>query len=114
MVVLEATVRADPERFDVLRLHGVAVEEFATRDLGAVAERLAGADVQSVVLEGGPTLQQAWLDAGLVDHVQWVITPAVLGEGLPMVASVRERGEAVERFALGDDQLVEFEWLSSE
>ena len=109
MVVLEATVRADPERFEVLRLHGVTVEEFATRDLGAVAERLAGADVQSVVLEGGPGLQQAWLDAGLVDHVQWVITPAVLGDGVPMVAAVRERGQAVEKLALGADQLVEFE-----
>lgn len=114
MVVLEATVRADPERFDVLRLHGVAVEEFPARDLAAVAERLAGADVQSAVLEGGPTLQRAWLDAGLVDQVQWVITPVMLGAGVPMVTAVRERGAGVQRLALGDDQLVEFEWPSSE
>lgn len=113
MVVLEATVRANPERFETLRLHGVVVDEYATRDLKPVAERLAGADVQSVVLEGGPTLQQAWLDAGLVDHVQWVITPALLGDGVPMVAAVRERGEAVERVALADDRLVEFEWQGS-
>lgn len=114
MVVLEATVRADPERFDVLRLHGVVVEEFATRNLWAVAERLAGADVQSAVLEGGPGLQRAWLHAGLVDHVQWVITPAELGEGVAMVAAVRERGEAMESVDLGNDRLVEFEWHSSE
>ena len=114
MVVLEATVRADPERFDMLRLHGVTVEEFATRDLAAVSERLAAADVQSAVLEGGPTLQQAWLDAGLVDHVQWVITPSILGVGVPMVGALRDRSDGVERLALGDDQLVEFEWPSSE
>ena len=110
MVVLESTVRADPERFEVLRLHGVDVEEFPTRDLTAVAERLATADVQSVVLEGGPTLQQAWLDAGLVDHVQWVTTPATLGDGVPMVAAVRARAESVERVAIGSDQFVEFDW----
>jgi diaminohydroxyphosphoribosylaminopyrimidine deaminase/5-amino-6-(5-phosphoribosylamino)uracil reductase len=110
MVVLEATVRAAPERFEVLRLHGVAVHEYATRDLAAVAGRLAEAGVQSMVLEGGPRLQQAWLDAGLVDHVQWVISPNVLGEGVPMVSAVRERGEALERLVLGDDQFVEFEW----
>jgi diaminohydroxyphosphoribosylaminopyrimidine deaminase/5-amino-6-(5-phosphoribosylamino)uracil reductase len=110
MVVLASTVRADPERFEVLRLHGVAVEEFPTRDLAVVAERLAALDVQSVVIEGGPTLQQAWLDAGLVDHVQWVTTPAVLGEGVPMVAAVSARVEPVERVACGVDELVEFDW----
>ena len=88
----------------------MAVEEFATRDLGPLAGRLAEADVQSLVLEGGPRLQQAWLDAGLVDHVQWVITPAVLGDGVPMVAAVRERSDGIERVALGADQLVEFRW----
>ena len=110
MVVLASTVRADPERFEVLRLHGVAVEEFPTRDLAVVAERLAALDVQSVVIEGGPRLQQAWLDAGLVDHVQWVTTPAVLGEGVPMVAAVSARVEPVERVAFGVDELVEFDW----
>ena len=114
MVVLEATVRADPERFEVLRGHGVDVETFASRDLEAVGERLAAADVQSVVLEGGPTLQQAWLEAGLIDQVQWVMTPAVIGEGIPMVAAVRERAEGIEAMPMGDDRLVEFEWLSSE
>ncbi|MEO6223482.1 MAG: bifunctional diaminohydroxyphosphoribosylaminopyrimidine deaminase/5-amino-6-(5-phosphoribosylamino)uracil reductase RibD [Vicinamibacterales bacterium] len=113
MVVLEATVRADPERFAVLRSHGVVLEVFATRDLKAVAERLAERDVQSLLLEGGPSLQQAWLEAGLVDHVQWVIAPVLLGDGVPMVPSVRTRGEAVERMALGDDELVEFEWQES-
>ena len=80
-----------------------------------MARRLALDEVQSVLLEGGPSLQQAWLDAGLVDHVQWLVTPAVLGDGVPMVAAVRTRGEAEppgKRQRLGDDWLVEFEWAS--
>lgn len=115
MVVLDATVRADPGRFEALRARGVRVDAYATRDLVAVARRLAADEVQSVLLEGGPSLQQAWLDAGLVDHVQWLMTPVVLGDGVPMVAAVRTRGEAEppgKRQQLGDDWLVEFQWTS--
>jgi diaminohydroxyphosphoribosylaminopyrimidine deaminase / 5-amino-6-(5-phosphoribosylamino)uracil reductase len=114
MVVLEATVQSKPERFEVLRGHGVEVQEYPTRDLKAVAERLAAADVQSVVIEGGPTLQRAWLDAGLVDHVQWVTTPGTLGSGVRMVSGVREQAGGAEPVMLGADRLVEFEWQSSE
>jgi diaminohydroxyphosphoribosylaminopyrimidine deaminase/5-amino-6-(5-phosphoribosylamino)uracil reductase len=113
MVVLESTLAADPGRFDLLRQHGVEVDAYATRDLSAVAARLAQADVQSVLLEGGPTMQGAFLDAGLVDHVQWVMSPETLGEGIPMVPDVKARGEELERVALGEDQLVEFEWTES-
>jgi len=71
------------------------VDAYPSRDLAAVARRLAEDGVQSLVLEGGPSLQQAWLDAGLVDHLQWLVTPAVLGHGVPMVPAVRARCEAV-------------------
>lgn len=95
MVVLDSTVQAAPARFEVLAVQGVRVDAYPTRDLAAVAHRLAEAGVQSLVLEGGPALQQAWLDAGLVDHLQWLVTPAVLGDGVPMVPAVRVRCEAV-------------------
>jgi diaminohydroxyphosphoribosylaminopyrimidine deaminase/5-amino-6-(5-phosphoribosylamino)uracil reductase len=110
MVVLDSVVAASPERFEVLQALGVTIDAHATRDLPAVAERLAEAEVQSLLLEGGPSLQQAWLDAGLVDHVQWVKTPLLLGDGIPMVAGVRSRGEAMDRVALGQDELIEFEY----
>lgn len=113
MVVLESTVRASPERCEALRLRGVTVDAYATRDLQMVARRLAGAEVQSVVLEGGPSLQQAWIDAGLVDHVQWVRTPAVLGEGVPMVQAVRARGAGTGQ-PLGDDWLIDCDWQDGE
>ncbi len=97
MVVLDSTVQADPAKFEALRAQGVRVETQATRDLRAVARSLAARDVQSLVLEGGPSLQQAWLDAQLVDHLQWLVTPTVLGDGVPMVPAVRARCEAVPR-----------------
>lgn len=48
-------------------------------DLAALAERLAAAGMLSVLVEGGPTLHGALLDAGLVDEVQLFLAPLVLG-----------------------------------
>lgn len=110
MVVLDSTVQAAPARFAALVAHGVRVDAYPTRDLAAVASRLAETGVQALVLEGGPSLQQAWLDAGLVDHLQWLITPAVLGHGVPMVSAVRARCAGVppeRRQPLGTDWLVD-------
>ncbi|HEX2194171.1 MAG TPA: RibD family protein [Candidatus Limnocylindria bacterium] len=50
-------------------------------------ERLAAAGVGSLLLEGGPTLNAAFLGAGLLDEVLWTIGSRVVGaEGLPMIA----------------------------
>lgn len=46
-----------------------------------VLQALAGAGVQSVLLEGGPTLAAAFLRAGLVDRVVWFLAPKLLGAG---------------------------------
>jgi len=115
MVVLQSAVDADPKRFDLLRGHGVRIEAYETRDLAVVARRLAAEGVQSVLLEGGPALQQAWVEAGLVDEVQWLLTPARLAEGVPMVAAVKDRlsglaGPQRQWTRLGDDWLVEGTW----
>lgn len=114
MVVLQSAVDADPARFDSMRERGVRVEACETRDLAVVARRLAAEGVQSVLLEGGPALQQAWMEAGLVDEVQWLLTPVRLGEGVPMVAAVKDRwsgpGGPRRRTRLGDDWLVEGTW----
>lgn len=42
---------------------------------------LRDAGVQQVLLEGGPTLAAAFLDAGLVDEVAWLLAPRLLGSG---------------------------------
>jgi 5-amino-6-(5-phosphoribosylamino)uracil reductase len=50
-------------------------------------ERLAAAGVGSLLLEGGPTLNAAFLAAGLLDEVLWTIGPRlVANDALPMVA----------------------------
>ncbi len=117
MVVLDSTVQADPARFEAMRARGIHLDLQSSRDLGVVARGLASAGVQSVLLEGGPSLQQAWLDAGLVDHLQWLMASAELGEGVPMAAGVRRWCAGMpdeSRQPLGDDWLIEGPWESVE
>lgn len=53
----------------------------STHDVGEVLASLTSMGVQEVLLEGGPTLSRAFLDAGCVDAVLWFIAPVVLGDG---------------------------------
>ncbi len=52
-----------------------------TRDPHEVLTTLFGRDRQHVLLEGGPTLAAAFLDAGLVDEVVAYVAPVLLGGG---------------------------------
>lgn len=79
-----------------------------TRVPTEVMADLAGRGVQQVLLEGGPSLAAAFLDAGLVDEVVWLIAPRLFGVGPvalgpmsgPLLVDVREFGR------IGDDVLV--------
>jgi 5-amino-6-(5-phosphoribosylamino)uracil reductase len=52
-----------------------------------VLERLAERGIRSLLLEGGPHLNAAFLRAGLIDEVYWTIGPNLLGsDALPMIA----------------------------
>jgi riboflavin biosynthesis pyrimidine reductase len=63
---------------------------------GWLLERLAATGVGSLLLEGGPTLNAAFLAAGLLDEVLWTIGPRVLAnDALPMIAAA-ELGAPVE------------------
>lgn len=71
--------------------------------LGALFER----GVQHVLVEGGPTIVAAFLDAGLVDRVMWFIAPVLLGGGpvsLPPLAT--ERNVVVEDVVQVEDDVV--------
>ena len=57
--------------------------------------RLAGEGVQSLLLEGGPTLATAFLRAGLVDKLLLFVAPTLAGAGPAL--DRRARGP---RFAL--------------
>ena len=63
-----------------------------THDPRAALAELLARDVQRVLVEGGPTVAAAFLDAGLVDEVVWGIAPRLLGAGpvaLPPLAVQR-------------------------
>jgi diaminohydroxyphosphoribosylaminopyrimidine deaminase/5-amino-6-(5-phosphoribosylamino)uracil reductase len=68
---------------------------------------LAGRGLLSLVVEGGPSLQTAFADAGVIDRIQCVVTPRVLGSGVAASPSVTQPGENVRRVRLGDDLLIE-------
>jgi len=91
---------------------GVAIEVFERRSLADVLARLAGHQILSLLVEGGPALQAAFFDSGLVDRVQWVMTTRTLGRGLPLEpgAGSQLHWEMPPRITrLGDDVLVEFD-----
>lgn len=55
--------------------------------IAGVLGALAGQGVQSVLVEGGPRVQAAFADAGMIDEVQIFVAPDVfLPDGLPMGA----------------------------
>jgi riboflavin biosynthesis pyrimidine reductase len=52
-----------------------------------VLDRLAERSIGSLLLEGGPHLNAAFLAAGLIDEVYWTVSPQLHGtDALPMIA----------------------------
>lgn len=71
--------------------------QLRTHDPAEVVAELAARDVQHALLEGGPTLAGAFVDAGLVDRLMLYTAPLLLGPGPSLVdlRSVRTLAEAV-------------------
>ncbi|MFD0356016.1 bifunctional diaminohydroxyphosphoribosylaminopyrimidine deaminase/5-amino-6-(5-phosphoribosylamino)uracil reductase RibD [Streptomyces sp. NPDC127110] len=73
------------EDADTAHLPGTDVLRLPLSDgrlpLGPLLAELYGRGVRSVLLEGGPTLAGAFLEAGAVDRVVGYIAPALLGAG---------------------------------
>lgn len=70
---------------------------------------LAAEDVQSLLLEGGPTLARAFLEAGLVDKLLLFVAPTLSGEG-PLVVPGLEQPLRLSRLTsrqVGEDVLLE-------
>ena len=53
--------------------------ELVSGNLQEELERLAGEEVQSLLLEGGPTLAGSFLRAGLVDKLVLFVAPKLVG-----------------------------------
>ncbi len=65
-----------------------------TRDPHQVLAALAGREVRTVLLEGGPALAASFARAGLVDEVVAYLAPALLGAGVAAVADLGVTGIA--------------------
>ena len=72
-------------------------------------EALAADGVQSLLLEGGPTLAAAFLEQDLVDKLLVFVAPKLSGEGPGMLAGLTARRELVrlEARAVGEDVLLQ-------
>ena len=87
------TVRADNPRLDARDVgaarqprriafgHGETELELRSGPLAEELRALAAEGVQSLLLEGGPTLATAFLAAGLVDKLVLFVAPVISGDG---------------------------------
>ncbi len=79
-----SALRSAPASADALARAGARLVVVA--DVPDALRALAGEGVQSLLVEGGPTLHGAFCEAGMIDEVQVFIAPQVLGDrGLPML-----------------------------
>ncbi len=82
--------------------------ELRSGPLAAELKALAGEGVQSLLLEGGPTLATAFVEAGLVDKLLVFITPHLAGTGPRLLGELTEAVSLsrVTSERIGDDVLV--------
>ena len=115
------TVRADNPRLDARDVgatkqprrlafgHGPSELEVRGGPLKEELSALAAEGVQSLLLEGGPTLATAFFRAGLVDKLLLFVAPVVAGSGLRFLGDLHEPVELSHLTAThsGEDVLLE-------
>lgn len=111
MIVSTHAAETQPATMIELERRGISIERRTDRDLTTVLRWLAARGIVTLLVEGGPTLQQAFATAGLVDHVQVVISPTRLERGVPLPAGIVQDGRwrRLEPRRLGPDRLVEWD-----
>jgi diaminohydroxyphosphoribosylaminopyrimidine deaminase/5-amino-6-(5-phosphoribosylamino)uracil reductase len=112
MVVSASASMHDPIEHIRLEREGVLIDRQVERDLPHVVGWLGARGILTLLVEGGAKLHQAFCDAGLVDSVEIVRTPHVLGTGVALAPTLKQwldhHAGSSER-ALGDDTLIEFD-----
>jgi diaminohydroxyphosphoribosylaminopyrimidine deaminase/5-amino-6-(5-phosphoribosylamino)uracil reductase len=115
------TVRADKPRLDARNVgavkqprrlafgHGSSELEVLSGPLEEELRTLAADGVQSLLLEGGPTLATAFFRAGLIDKLLLFVAPVVSGSGLRFLDDLAEPVELSHLTATpsGEDVLLE-------
>ncbi len=109
MVTTPQALAAAPER--VARLLEVGVDVVPAASLAAAAEALLGRGIHTLLVEGGAALHRSFWDAGLVDRLHLIVSPARLGgEGVPLfdgLAVPWSRLAGVTSVACGQDTWME-------
>lgn len=81
--IILTTRKADPEKAAQLREKGITVLVIPERegrvDLEEAMAELGQRNIDSILLEGGATLNYAALEAGIVDKVQVYLAPKIIG-----------------------------------
>jgi diaminohydroxyphosphoribosylaminopyrimidine deaminase/5-amino-6-(5-phosphoribosylamino)uracil reductase len=82
--------------------------ELLSGSLNEELRRLAEQEVQSLLLEGGPTLATAFLEADLIDKLLVFVAPRVSGDGPRLFGDLSGRADLLHMSArpVGDDVLV--------
>jgi diaminohydroxyphosphoribosylaminopyrimidine deaminase/5-amino-6-(5-phosphoribosylamino)uracil reductase len=79
-VIIFACGDADSDALDALRERGVqVVAQGSALDLPTVLDDLGKRSLQSVLVEGGPSLAALLLEAGLVNKVTFFVAPMIIG-----------------------------------
>ena len=78
--------------------------ELLSGPLGEELEQLGSENVQSLLLEGGPTLVSSFFDADLVDKVMLFVAPTISGAGPRLTAHVALTHQSPR--VVGDDVLL--------
>jgi len=113
------TVRADDPRLDARDVgatkqprrlafgHGETELELRSGPLEDELHALAAEGVQSLLLEGGPTIATAFLAAGLVDKLVLFVAPVVAGAGPRFIGDVAGEITGMRARRVGEDVLLE-------
>jgi diaminohydroxyphosphoribosylaminopyrimidine deaminase/5-amino-6-(5-phosphoribosylamino)uracil reductase len=97
VVVSRAASRADTDALEAAGVQVlVATGENEPARVRSALDQLGAAGITSVLLEGGPHLAGAFLDAGEIDEIRLFLAPVLLG-GRP--ARDPLEGEGVERIS---------------
>jgi diaminohydroxyphosphoribosylaminopyrimidine deaminase/5-amino-6-(5-phosphoribosylamino)uracil reductase len=85
--------------------------ELRTGEPGEELGELAREGVQSLLLEGGPTIAASFLTEGLVDRLLVFVAPVLAGRGVPMLAELPEPLDlpAPEIERVGEDVLLSWQ-----
>ena len=113
------TVRADDPRLDARDVgaerqprrlafgHGETELELRSGPLEDELRALAAEGVQSLLLEGGPTIATAFVAANLVDTLVLFVAPVVAGEGPRFIGDVAAEVKGMRARRVGEDVLLE-------